>query len=351
MNCRQARALVSEARDQRLGQADSRAFRAHVLACQGCRRVFDDFRTLQIATRDLPRHAPTGDFQTELMRRIAAGEGTPIALLRGPVPVAHRVRLFVSGAATAAALLVAAWLLIDGLLGGQNPPQHKDLSAGQVPAMLPIGTPFPIDSASLANRLVSESVASFNGLQKEAPTWRTLPPALATQRLVAKSRDPYYGFQLMRSLSPRVIELDKSDKSLREAEDALENVMQLGRSDRRTREAVEQLIDLLCRVQLSEDFANNVRIRIVTEPVDLDDLLPMRLRQPADLSELWSVLLTMMGGARDAGGRNLTPSPGAEAQFFHLELPGGGGEFFFRGSRLLLMGDGKRGVRFMLQGR
>jgi len=54
------------------------------------------------------------------MERIVSGEGAPMAILPGPTLGAQVLRVFVSGAATAAALLLATWLIVDGLSSNRS---------------------------------------------------------------------------------------------------------------------------------------------------------------------------------------------------------------------------------------
>jgi hypothetical protein len=268
MDCSQVRPLLSEALDQRLSQGESVAIRSHLLACHGCRSRFDDLRRLHIWTHELPRPAPSADFQSELLRRIQAGEGTPAAVLRGPVSIAHRLRFFASGAVTAAALLISAWLVHDGLR--QAPSGDASVAADTA-----LGTPMPVTAASLAEQVLARSAASLETLQHDAPGIRDLPPNRASEKLVERSRDAYYGLKLVRHLHPRVLELPEPvAREISGIEAALEQAFELGRMGQRSRADVERAIDGILQARISREMFDQVRIRPQQQPVDIGDMLP-----------------------------------------------------------------------------
>jgi len=62
---------------------------------------------------------PSSDFSKRLFERIQSGEGSPEAGLLEPVAISRKLRIFASGALTAAALLLGAFLIFETLSDGQ----------------------------------------------------------------------------------------------------------------------------------------------------------------------------------------------------------------------------------------
>ncbi|MEZ5987563.1 MAG: hypothetical protein R3F30_00250 [Planctomycetota bacterium] len=137
MDCKRARNTMQEALDQRLKAAELKGFQEHVLACQACRQDYGRLRSLRQWTRALPQEPVARDFSARLFARIRAGEGSPDAIFAAPIPALRQARVFLSGALTAAALLLGFWLLFDALGrrdategGGQLPEGYAMSEAG-----------------------------------------------------------------------------------------------------------------------------------------------------------------------------------------------------------------------------
>lgn len=83
----------------------------HVEECRECSSFWNELQAAQKLILQLPRERVGAGFRDQLFERIRAGEGTPEAVFREPVPTWTKIRYALSGAAAAAAVLVAAtWL-------------------------------------------------------------------------------------------------------------------------------------------------------------------------------------------------------------------------------------------------
>ncbi len=125
LSCRETQALISESLDHRLQSSLDRGLRKHIFSCPPCRKVYQDLLALQALVKGQPEDQVSPDFMEVLERRIASGEGTPTAALDSPIPLARKLKLFSSGMATAAALLLSAWLVLDEI----TPPPIKPENA------------------------------------------------------------------------------------------------------------------------------------------------------------------------------------------------------------------------------
>lgn len=56
LNCREAHALLSRQRDERLGFGERLTLRIHLLGCDGCERVGRSLALLARSVRELERH-------------------------------------------------------------------------------------------------------------------------------------------------------------------------------------------------------------------------------------------------------------------------------------------------------
>lgn len=275
IDCRSAANLVSEALDQRLGHGDARRFRAHILKCQDCRRLFDGMRRLQSATRNLAPHPVSRGFRTELIERIGAGEGTPPAILDGPVPVARRIKLFASGAATAAALLLSVWLVFDNL---QRERDFSGADDGAVPAGLPEGQAMVtagVDPVWLSRKALEKGVTNFNGLQQEAPRYLTLPYKRAFRVLIDRSENALCSIDFVDSLNGSSLELPPPvERRVREIRSVLTSVVGKRHQEQYGPSDVLEIVTLLQRPKpLSREETQCVRIRYLRE-LELKDVFP-----------------------------------------------------------------------------
>lgn len=99
----------------------------HVAACESCDRFWRELQAAQALVLRLPRPRVNHDFRDQLFERIQTGEGTPPAVFHEPVPLAMKVRYTLTGAAAAAALLMAATLL-------RNKPEPERATIANLPA-------------------------------------------------------------------------------------------------------------------------------------------------------------------------------------------------------------------------
>ncbi len=111
MNCNTCRFELSQCLDGRLPSGRRALVMQHVDECAGCARYWEEMQAAQALVLRLPSQRVGADFRDRLWARIEAGEGTPDAVFREPVPMLTKVRYALTGAAAAAAVLLAAtWL-------------------------------------------------------------------------------------------------------------------------------------------------------------------------------------------------------------------------------------------------
>lgn len=111
MNCNTCRYELSQCLDGRLASGRRAVVMAHTSACEPCAEFWNELQAAQRVTLQLPREEVSEGFREQLFARIRAGEGTPDAVFREPVPVLTKARYTLTGAAAAAALLLCGmWL-------------------------------------------------------------------------------------------------------------------------------------------------------------------------------------------------------------------------------------------------
>ncbi|MCB9879330.1 MAG: hypothetical protein H6835_17180 [Planctomycetes bacterium] len=131
MNCNTCRYQLSQCLDGRLPSGQRTAAMQHVERCAECRTFWDDLQAAQQLTMRLKQPHVGADFREQLWARIHAGEGTPEAVFHEPVPIWTKVRYAATGAAAAAAVLLAA-LWVRGDRGWRDPevPSHHTQISG-----------------------------------------------------------------------------------------------------------------------------------------------------------------------------------------------------------------------------
>jgi hypothetical protein len=288
--------------DQRLGQREAQAFRTHLLVCRTCRKAFDSCRELQTMTRALPVHEVSTDFQANLFERISAGEGARPEILRGPVALSHRIKLFASGAVTAAALLLSLGLIIDEFNKGQpvtkNPASTRSASnsglGGLERVSLPI--PRPIDPVSFGRNSVENCVHQVVELQEAAPRYRRMQPNQAFRALQSKSQQTLLSVQVVNMLDGRVVVLPtKLRTGLVSIEKNLERVVRSARGRSYSRRDIERMVTLIEAARMDRRGAEGVQIRNL-RVLDLTSHLPPQLqRQPNLLRELSDMFRLIAG--------------------------------------------------------
>ena len=111
MRCSQSEHLLSLNLDGRLSSGQRRALTDHLTQCGTCQNTDKELNAARELALSLPVQHVSGGFREELWQRIRAGEGTPEAVFREPVPLATKLRYFGTGAAAAGLLIFAAhWL-------------------------------------------------------------------------------------------------------------------------------------------------------------------------------------------------------------------------------------------------
>lgn len=111
MNCRTCQHELSEYLDGRLASGRRAQVLDHLAECTTCASFWRELELAQQTVQRLHRHRTGPDFRERLFARIEAGEGTPNAVFREPIPLITKLRYTLSGAAAAAAVLIVASLL------------------------------------------------------------------------------------------------------------------------------------------------------------------------------------------------------------------------------------------------
>lgn len=106
MSCHRYQSQLSLNLDGRLSSARRESLMQHVDSCDVCSRFWNELQAAQRLAMRLPQQQVSADFRSSLFERIHAGEGTPEAVFREPIPTTTKVRYLLSGAAAAAALLL-----------------------------------------------------------------------------------------------------------------------------------------------------------------------------------------------------------------------------------------------------
>lgn len=115
MRCSQAEHLLSLNLDGRLGSGQRRVLSDHLARCARCQDIDQELNAARALALSLPVQRVSDGFREELWQRIRAGEGTPEAVFREPIPVATKVRYFATGAAAAGLLILAGhWVRSHG---------------------------------------------------------------------------------------------------------------------------------------------------------------------------------------------------------------------------------------------
>jgi hypothetical protein len=111
MSCERFESELSLNLDGRLSSARRDALLDHLQDCAGCESLAEEMRAAQDLALGLRAQRIGEGFHETLWERIRAGEGTPDAVFREPVPLRTKARYLLSGAAAAAALLFTAHVL------------------------------------------------------------------------------------------------------------------------------------------------------------------------------------------------------------------------------------------------
>src|SRR5262245_52243425 len=110
MNCTTCRYELSQCLDGRLPSGRRTIVLQHASQCEGCGTFWAELQAAQRLTLRLQRPRVSESFRESLWARVQAGEGTPDAVFREPVPLLAKLRYALTGAAAAAAaLLCVTW--------------------------------------------------------------------------------------------------------------------------------------------------------------------------------------------------------------------------------------------------
>ena len=128
MNCSTCRYELSQCLDGRLPSGRRTIVMRHVESCAICSAFWTDLQAAQNLTLRLARMPVSDGFRERLWERISAGEGTPAAVFREPVPLLTKVRYAVTGAAAAAVILLGVtWFRGDRDPAPRGPVAKSDL--------------------------------------------------------------------------------------------------------------------------------------------------------------------------------------------------------------------------------
>src|SRR5262245_29564156 len=135
MNCRTCQYDLSQCLDGRLPSGRRAVVMAHVAECDDCAQFWAELQSMQALVLRLPAQHVNASFREQLFERIQTGEGTPPAVFAQAVPVGAKIRYLLTGAAAAAAVLVAATMLRNPRSAVVGP---QDVASSRSPAE---GTP------------------------------------------------------------------------------------------------------------------------------------------------------------------------------------------------------------------
>lgn len=114
MNCNTCRYELSQCLDGRLPSGRRAVVMQHLTTCEACASFWSELQAAQQLTLQLQKERVSDGFRDQLWERIRAGEGTPDAVFHEPVPLLTKARYALTGAAAAAAVLLAStWLRND----------------------------------------------------------------------------------------------------------------------------------------------------------------------------------------------------------------------------------------------
>ncbi len=152
MRCHQAEHLLSLNLDGRLSSGQRKLLLDHLDACEACHRIDGELNAARELALSLPTQSLSAGFREELWQRIRAGEGTPDAVFREPVPLATKLRYFATGAAAAGVLIAAAMFLrpADDAPRNDEPVVTASSSGGLKPRPVQDGTSFDLPDVTPA---------------------------------------------------------------------------------------------------------------------------------------------------------------------------------------------------------
>lgn len=291
-SCRSMRARVSEAVDGRLGRTDAVEFQQHLLACPACRAEHDRLVQLQQLTHSLQDEPIRDDFRERLLARIEAGEGASPEVLQHPHAFAQRVKFFASGAATAAALLISLWLVIDGL-NERAEGTRNDIaiaspgseSPATIAAPIPVNALRNVDANRLGFEALQRSQEFYDGLREQATRVVSHPPKFAMEKLAEKSRALIDSIRFLEVIDGTVLELPTDLRSkYRSAATKAEFVLATARQESASRDSVQRVVNQILRdIPSLRSGARSIKIRLQTPGVDIRRILAGRTKSTDEM--------------------------------------------------------------------
>ena len=310
-DCRAMRSLLGDAVDRRLGRTDASRFRQHLLTCPACRAEFEQLETLQAATQDLVDEPVSEDFRERLLARIEAGEGAHPDVLHHPAPFA-RVKFFASGAATAAALLISFWLVLDRIQDkdtGLDSLVPSDVAAiPQVadPNSMPL-LPVAMDPNQLSLDAVQKSQELYGNLREQAGRFIGQPlRKRAMDELVTQSRDFIQSVRVLNAFDGTLIDLPQELRTnFVQAERTAQSIVQEARRDAPSYADVTRFVETLRNLPAPGRGSTTVTIRLQSRrgPVDLVRVFASRSKGTAEIRDLMEFVQQhlMRGGIFPSG--------------------------------------------------
>lgn len=291
-DCRSVRTQLGDAIDRRLGRTDMNRFRQHLLACPSCRAEHDRLERLKIATSGLVDEPVSEDFRERLLARIEAGEGARSDALQHPAPLA-RIKFFVSGAATAAALLVSFWLVFDRL--SEDDSSVNDLVTANMPSIPQVtsASAMPLPVAMDPNRLsldaVQKSQELYLGLRDQAERFVDQPlRKRAMNDLVAQSRNFIQSVRVLNAFDGTLLDLPQDLRAtFVEAERTAQSILAEARRDDSSYDDMKPYVETLTRLPAPRGGATTIRIRLQSRgPIDLVRVFANRMKGDAEIRDL-----------------------------------------------------------------
>lgn len=287
-SCRTIRSQLSEALDGRLGRVESREFHQHLIACPACRAEYDKLAQLQQLTGSLRDEPVRDDFRERLLARIEAGEGARPEILRHPTSFAHRAKFFASGAATAAALLISFWLIVDGLKEGEStslPDNNGEVAstfsndADAIDA-LPVGNLDAVDPNRFGLEAVQRSQEFYEGLRSQAARVASHPPKFAMEKLAQQSQALIESIRFLDVIDGTLLELPGELRSnLRTAASKAKYVLATAEQQDASRDSVQRVVDELLReIPSLSASSRSIKIRLHGNGIDLQRIVTGRAR-------------------------------------------------------------------------
>ncbi len=173
MNCRECQRDMSPCLDGRLPSGRRSVVMQHLKTCEECNQLWGEFQRAQELVLRLPVRGVGPDFHQRLWDRIKAGEGSPEAVFREPMPWLTKSRYVFTGAAAVALLLV----MLNGWFPGTRQGsllEDSELITGLTPT--PVSESKPLVPAMLAQEAAKAVARDYRTLNLSLRRLEQLPP-------------------------------------------------------------------------------------------------------------------------------------------------------------------------------